>query len=416
MMKNTAVWFIFFIVLCKTYKPWKVRYISLLMYRMNTFARIILNQNPRFIDDSIKHGDLTSLLKYSLIMQLTNPWYAQQPGWKFRSIQTILVKNPFISIKARNDVLEFFSSAQRFYHSLRLFACIVKRKQCKKFECDMDLLMNPLNETRPSHRITIYENSTAYEFKLGDLETLANKRLSHSPSFFADPQPLTNPYTNLPFSLPNLYRIYFKIRETCLSFPILLHRLFLCGFDLDTFMATSEVEIREFAIKDFCRNASEKQKHRKLSAMLYLNRRLAGHDSRILSSKNTIDKVKHLLPHYLTYRYSLNPTLKFRAERYIANELHYLTLDGPAIENPFENLVPEIRRRVRRRLQADFHTSSSEEGFNDRNSPQLVVESIEHAERENDPIDEDDPEEEEIIAFDDNPDSEVSESEYDSDL
>ena len=383
---------------------------------MNTFARIILNQNPRFIDDSIKRGDLTSLLKYSLIMQLTNPWYAQESGWKFQSIRTVLVKNPFISIQARNEVLEFFSSAQRFYHGLRSFACIVKRKQARKFECDTDLLMNPLNETRPSHRITIYENSTAYEFKLGDLETLANKRLSHSPSFFADPQPLTNPYTNLPFSLPNLYRIYFKIRETSLSFPVLLHRLFLCGFDLDTFMATSEVEIREFAIKDFCRNATDKQKHRKLSAMLYLNRRLAGHDSRVLGSKKTIDKVRHLLPHYLTYRYSLNPTLKFRAERYIANELHYLILDGPTPENPFENQASETRRRVRRRLQADFHTSSSEEGSNGGDSPQLVVESVEHAARENDSIDEEDPEEEEIIAFDDEPDSEVSENESDHDL
>jgi len=383
---------------------------------MNTFARIILNQNPRFIDDSINRGDLTSLLKYSLIMQLTNPWYAQQPGWKFQSIRTVLVKNPFITVKARNEALEFFSSAQRFYNGLISFVCIVKRKQARKFECEMDLLMNPLSETRPSHRMTIYENSTAYEFKLGDLETLANKRLSHSPSFFADPQPLTNPYTNLPFSLPNLYRIYFKIRETSITFPVLLHRLFLCGFDLDSFMATSEVEIREFAIKDFCRNATDKQKHRKLSAMLYLNRRLAGHDSHVLGSKSTIDKVKHLLPHYLVYRYSLNPTLKFRAERYIASELYYLTLDGPEPDNPFENVVPETRRRVRRRLQADFHTSSSDEGSNGNDSPQLVLESVEFTARDDDSVDEHDPDEEEIIAFDDEPDSEVSENESDSEL
>jgi hypothetical protein len=387
---------------------------QLTMYRMNTFGLIVLNQNAKFVEESLGCKTLTSILKYPLIMQLTNPWLNVQPASKFKCVRRVLFDNPFLSHEARVDALRFFGVAQKTYHAFSSLACIVKRKKARVFEHNMDLLMNPLSETRPSHRMTIYENSTAYEFKLGDLATMANKRLSHSPSFFADPQPLSNPYTNIPFSLPNLYRIYFRIRETCVAFPVLFHRFFLAGFDLDRFMAENEVEIREVAIKDFCANATPKQKQRKLSAMLYLNRRLAGQDSRLLGSPETMNKVKHLLPHYLAYRYSLNPTRRFRAERIIATELQHLKL-VPIPASPFEpEPVPQVRR-VRRRLHAELDDADSEEELN------LVVESVEHAqllESDSEPLVDEDPDLEEIIAIDerseetDSLSDAVSESDY----
>ena len=187
---------------------------------------------------------LISSLKYTTQIGLKSIPYPELsvPIKKHRILKEYQ-DNIFIPIESKRKMLEDFCRAQRTYFAFSKFAQICRYKTAKS-TISTDLYMNPID---PKHKntICIHHQSTNYWFMVADLINLANAALTNSPYYFADPIPIKNPYTNIPFTNAHLYTIYFKIRASTFLIPVLFHNFFMCDFELIRFRLDHESEIRE---------------------------------------------------------------------------------------------------------------------------------------------------------------------------
>ena len=179
--------------------------------------------------------------------------------------------NVFIPSESKQKMLMDFCMAQRTYFAFSKLAQIYKFRNTK-ITISMDLY---LNEIPTDHRnaICIHTNATNYWFMIGDLCNHIFAALTNSPYYFADPIPIKNPYTNIPFTDAQLYTIYFKVRASTFLLPVLFHKFFLCGFDLVQFRLDNEAEIRESFIRRHIHASEEDVIYSEIKLMLFNHRR-----------------------------------------------------------------------------------------------------------------------------------------------
>ena len=65
-----------------------------------------------------------------------------------------------------------------------------------------------------------------------DLLKIIKNSLCYSYAMFVEPKEPKNPYTNINFSIHNLYNIYFITKNIDITFPVLLNIYFKSNFDL----------------------------------------------------------------------------------------------------------------------------------------------------------------------------------------
>jgi len=193
---------------------------------------------------------------------------------KFKTKHQVLyeyLNNMFIPEKDKEEILQIFQKSQRTYSALSQLAKIYKSKTAKT-TISTDLY---LNEIPKDHRnaICIHANATNYWFMIGDLCNHILAALTNSPYYFAEPIPIKNPYTNIPFTQAQLYTIYFKVRASTFLLPILFHKFFLCEFDLIQFRLDNEAEIRESFIRRYIHVSEESVLHSEILVMLFHHRR-----------------------------------------------------------------------------------------------------------------------------------------------
>ena len=176
--------------------------------------------------------------------------------------------NYFLTNTQKDQVMSIINKSQNTI--LCRFIARYKKQKANVYDNDTDLLLQPLSNYKKDHIIELYENNILYKFKLNDLVALTNKRLSHSPDFFSEPQEILNPYTNIPFSNCNLYKIYFKMKKIFITMPTLFHLFFLSNFNITDFLDKNEVYIREFAIYDYIKTASYVQKKEAIFNVIFI--------------------------------------------------------------------------------------------------------------------------------------------------
>ena len=258
---------------------------------------------------------------------------------KFSVLRDSILTNDFISKEKREEVLSIFSKSQKTYFGFCRLARHFKRSRSRLYDADTDLYMNPLENLKKHLVMELYddETRTRYRFRLSDLITIANTALSHSPDFFAEPQTIKNPYTNMPFSKAQLYSIYFKIRSSSYPVPILFQQFFAHGLNLYEFCKFNECFIREEAIKTFIRSATSTQKHYYVLKMLREHRReLRGitiHPH--FPTEKLIQAFSIYLQEYLLATFSLNPGLRHHSNRKLKEKL-----------KRFQKLNPTYGRKI----------------------------------------------------------------------
>ena len=174
---------------------------------------------------------------------------------KFIFFKTVL-ENIFINSQIKETFLYYFSLLQRVYFAVNRFAFLYKYNKSKLVITD-DLYLNPINESS-KYSICIYQNNNRYLFMISDLVNIMNTALSNSHCFFSEPLQCKNPYNNLPFHISNLYNIYFKIKQVNSVVPELIHLFFLVNFNVYTFEKNNFYLLREYSIKNYIHNTSEK--------------------------------------------------------------------------------------------------------------------------------------------------------------
>ena len=80
------------------------------------------------------------------------------------------------------------------------------------------------------------ENNKIYKFDYFEMFKLIKEKIYYHEHYFILPMMPSNPYTNLPFSLHNLYNIYLQMLNSLYIVPYGIRLFFSVGFNLDKFI------------------------------------------------------------------------------------------------------------------------------------------------------------------------------------
>ena len=299
---------------------------------MKSFSYIIsslLTENTLLKLNNTQNSEtnLTALgLVYSL--EQTNDTYD-----KFKVLSDYVVEGLFISENKREVIMQVFSKAQVVYKGFTRLARHYKVKKARKYDMQCDLLLNPLSELNESLVYDLYDDKTrtVYSFRVSDLLSIVNIALSHSPGFFSEPQKIRNPYTNINFTIAQLYSIYFYVKSRSFTMPTLFHQCFLVDFDLLEFCKRNECYIRDEAIKLFMRNASIKEKHKYIKSLFidYQEELKGVVIHKDFPKGDLVSSFSCYLNDYLNERYSLNPTVRLYSQRKLKRKLYRFRVLNP---------------------------------------------------------------------------------------
>ncbi len=262
-----------------------------------------------------------------------------------------ILDNKFLTEEQHIYFIAYWGKIQRLYFIMHKFVNKIKYIYCNKSITDTDMCLEPLNDLPIHTVINIIDNNTFYRFRISDLINLINTKLSHSPNFFADPLPITNPYTNECFNDSQLYNIYFKIKNSTYVMPTLLHLFFISAFDIDTFLNDNECTLRDFSINKYYKTLTSEQKFKHIKNIIIKNRSTIPSVNtclRIAPNMCRDNILLHMTPFlhdYLHCTFSLNPSKKFlcqeklrkglrRLQRsIIKNEIDIIKKDKPFAKN-----------------------------------------------------------------------------------
>ena len=170
-----------------------------------------------------------------------------------------IIRNKFLTSKQHEYLVRYWGKIQRHYYVLSRFVTKIKYRHCKSIT-DNDLCLESLDDLSASIVISVIDNNALYRFRMSDIINIVNAKLSHAPDFFAEPLPITNPYTNDYFTDSQLYNIYFKIKHSTYIMPHLFHMFFLSGFNINDFLNDNEATLRDFTIEKYTKTLTEEQK------------------------------------------------------------------------------------------------------------------------------------------------------------
>jgi hypothetical protein len=322
----------------------------------NYITKKIINTDNNFFSPNYDNSDTVNpIFKILFYGFVNNNTYTS----KFNVFKENL--NSFLDF-SRDEFIQYFCKIQKTYHSLSRFAYLYKYKK-SIMSVTTDMGLNDIN-INDKNILCIYHINSRYLFNINDLLKIINVSLINNYMFFAEPLPSKNPYNNLPFTKSNLYNIYIFIKHNTNIYDDLFFKFFKCDFNLSIFYNNYEYLLREYSIKNFIKNCTEKEIVNKIKEMIsnynnnYKSNTINIHDE---FPKNKLIKImKPYLLLYLNSCYSLIPIIKKNSNFDLKNKLRN-----------FQKFNPQFGRRLVKmglKPYPNFKTKSYIKGyvFNDK--------------------------------------------------
>ena len=199
--------------------------------------------------------------------------------YKFFILKNYLFQN---TINSSTDILPIFNSVQRKLLALYKFKQICLLKTNKSLNEQIDLNFNPISSMNSKYYITLIHNKHKSQFSMFDLIRIINSSLSYEVNFFPEPKKIKNPWDNEPFSISNLYNIYFFIKKSNLTMPTLFSRFFESNFDIKHFENYNQFIIKNYII-DNCHLLTDSRK------MSYIRSMIATYNRKNIKINNTLN-------------------------------------------------------------------------------------------------------------------------------
>ena len=297
---------------------------------MNTFF-LIIKKYFKITNDTFQNLD--SLQKIIYFIFICKKEYSLKIKFKYFIDE---INNIFLTEEQKNDFINIFCKIQKTYFLLSRFAYIYKYKKAK-IVVDFDLCLNPIDFNN-KNSICLLQKKYKYYFRINDLISIIDTALSNSPNFFSDPLISKNPYNNVPFNKSTLYNIYFNIREKTYIIPELIHKFFLCDFNLNKFEKEYEYLIREHAIQKYIKNSDIDSLYNSILSMIdYYNNNNNidyGYNHRInihtnFPKQKLVDIMKPYLYLYYSHKYSLVTTKKIHSKNILYSKLNKFYMFNP---------------------------------------------------------------------------------------
>lgn len=199
--------------------------------------------------------------------------------YKFFILKNYLFQN---TINSSTDILPIFNSVQRKLLALYKFKQICLLKTNKSLNEQIDLNFNPISSMNSKYYITLIHNKHKSQFSMFDLIRIINSSLSYELNFFPEPKKIKNPWDNEPFSISNLYNIYFFIKKSNLTMPTLFSRFFESNFDIKHFENYNQFIIKDYIINN-CHLLTDSRK------MSYIRSMIATYNRKNIKINNTLN-------------------------------------------------------------------------------------------------------------------------------
>ena len=199
--------------------------------------------------------------------------------YKFFILKNYLFQN---TINSSTDILPIFNSVQRKLLALYKFKQICLLKTNKSLNEQIDLNFNPISSMNSKYYITLIHNKHKSQFSMFDLIRIINSSLSYELNFFPEPKKIKNPWDNEPFSISNLYNIYFFIKKSNLTMPTLFSRFFESNFDIKHFENYNQFIIKNYIINN-CHLLTDSRK------MSYIRSMIATYNRKNIKINNTLN-------------------------------------------------------------------------------------------------------------------------------
>ena len=166
--------------------------------------------------------------------------------------------NTLYSSNIRDKIRDLYFKTHRIIHILRRFMRTWKCKRAKT-QVNFDLYMTPLVPNN-RHTFPLYQSGSLYLFSLRDLTKLVMSSITHhnvipfdySLEYF--PKVIKNPYNNIPFTKSDLYNIYFQMKNAFVNVNEMIHRFFLCEFNIYRFAKENRAEIERQGVHTLLKN------------------------------------------------------------------------------------------------------------------------------------------------------------------
>ena len=285
----------------------------------NTLIKNIIRTDDNYFDYHYKpSNNIPYLLKVYFSMLIDGKIYKNRMVFFYDQINNKLIENN------REEFIYLFYKIQHYYHILLRFVNDCKFKKAKII-VDTDLQLNKIQENEKDV-LPILHCGKKYLFKIQELVKHINTSLTNSPGLFSDCLQIKNPYNGTVFEKSILYNIYFYSIFNTRDQIELLHKFFLCNFNLNLFEIEYEPLIREYAIKSLLNNSTIETLYNTIIEMIDEFNSDCLLDG--LNNKISIDKdfpkeklVKIMKPYLKLYYWSLF-SLNVTKKTYMSNFLY----------------------------------------------------------------------------------------------
>ena len=271
------------------------------------FKYEILQHKKNIIQDCAQHGCYANFELIEIICMM----YKID---KLLTYSKYVEGNPFIHPCIQKHILEILCRVIQKKNVLTSICVRYIRKRRVSY-VNTDLALNPLTETNPKYLIDIMHDYKKYTFRLFDLANIIFNSLTNADdNIFSAPLVIKNPYTNIKFSVQNLYIIYFCMQKRGLFIHPLFTLFMQENFNLGLFSLKHEGLIKEYIIDNSILKYTTKKVCQELRLMfreLTIYNTYTMEFEPILSGMDTISNnilitFKPLLYHYHHSLYSMN--------------------------------------------------------------------------------------------------------------
>lgn len=183
------------------------------------------------------------------------------------NVYSEIINNLFLHKITIKNIEEAFHITQKNYFALSRFISVIRNKYAKiknNTNLQMDLI-----DINNKYTIVLYHINALYLFSLSDLVNIIQSAITNcSDDLFLKLLFPKNPYNNIPFTMSNLYNIYYRIKFTYLIVPKWIQLFYEAEFNLKHFELLNQLSLQEISIRQFILNTSSERLYSEIIYML----------------------------------------------------------------------------------------------------------------------------------------------------
>ncbi len=215
--------------------------------------------------------------------------------------------NVFLHDEMKRWTHLFYSKCTR--HFLSIKRIILRYVYNRRKSCNLvDLSYTPFTEYPPSLCLGVMDNGKKYTFTHSELHNIIENSLTNADVYMiANPLPIKNPYTGIPFSKETLYFLYLNMKHI----PLVFRHFLISNFSIHSFLLENESILRQAQIRKRVRDIPKEELKQELQNMViemcfYINFSL-NIETHVINITQNEKESREMLTHYYNYMYSLNP-------------------------------------------------------------------------------------------------------------